>query len=359
VLDAALAQPSANAAAKKQRRWPLLAALIFLTALLLSFLVLNMSSRVKELDQKLAQLKAAEIKQAEAEKNKPVLLKQEEKSRVAESAEVPDKPAEGSAALSGKILVDTQVKIVDGQQTAGEIPDPAATVSEAGPTESAVRQAEPNEGKTQSEQAVVAGNGSTPAAPSAEEQPPVQILPDEEKKTDEKLAVQLKDIPVLKAERKRLVRAKQPALAAANIQEKQAGDGGSRSPLQKEGSTPLSAETFLYEAQDGESLQDIAERFYGDRRYYPVILDQNPYLISNINSGNWMRLFADARSAAALYVRRTVQIDGLLLWKYKVQPGETWRTIYARFFPPRYSGRVFYEKDPMIEPGRTVLIILR
>ncbi len=122
---------------------------------------------------------------------------------------------------------------------------------------------------------------------------------------------------------------------------------------------PPTSSTFSYLVKDGETAYDIAERFYGDRKYYPVLMEQNPHIfLGFIRRNSIVRLFADRRAAAAFYERRIEHQDGLMLWKYTVLPGETWRSIYARFFLPRYSGMVFYG-DQNIAPGKTVRIILR
>ncbi|MCI5224531.1 MAG: hypothetical protein D3924_18155, partial [Candidatus Electrothrix sp. AR4] len=121
-----------------------------------------------------------------------------------------------------------------------------------------------------------------------------------------------------------------------------------------------SGKAYLYQTKKTDTLWGIAERFYGDGKYYPVIMEQNPHLvISNINDEETIRLLVDRSVLKDIYKRRTEWRDGLLLWKHKVLVGETGRSIFARFAPPGYSDRVFYSKKPLIVPGNAVRVILR
>ena len=120
-----------------------------------------------------------------------------------------------------------------------------------------------------------------------------------------------------------------------------------------------SERTFLYLIKETDTLWGLAERFYGDGKYYPVIMEQNPGLvISNIHDEEILRLFNERTVLEDIYKRRIEWRDGLVLWKHKVGPGETRQGIEDRFASPGSSGRVFYEKAPDIQSGATVRIIL-
>jgi hypothetical protein len=120
-----------------------------------------------------------------------------------------------------------------------------------------------------------------------------------------------------------------------------------------------SERTFLYLIKETDTLWDLAERFYGDGKYYPVIMEQNPGLvISNIHDEEILRLFNERTVLEDIYKRRIEWRDGLVLWKHKVGAGETRQSIERRFASPGSSGRVFYEKAPNIHLGATVRIIL-
>lgn len=118
-------------------------------------------------------------------------------------------------------------------------------------------------------------------------------------------------------------------------------------------------ENLLYLIKETDTLWDLAEHFYGDGKYYPVIMEQNPGLvISDIHDEEILRLFNERTVLEDIYKRRIEWRDGLVLWKHKVGTGETRQSIENRFASPGSSGRVFYEKAPDIQPGATVRIIL-
>ncbi|MCI5124833.1 MAG: hypothetical protein D3925_10230 [Candidatus Electrothrix sp. AR5] len=120
-----------------------------------------------------------------------------------------------------------------------------------------------------------------------------------------------------------------------------------------------SERTFLYLVKETDTLWGLAERFYGDGKYYPVIMEQNPGLvISNIDDEESLRFFNERSVLKDIYKRRIEWQDGLVLWKHKVRVGETRKSIEHRFASPGFSGRVFYEETPSIDPGATVRIIL-
>ncbi|MCW5203341.1 hypothetical protein VU12_10425 [Desulfobulbus sp. US4] len=120
-----------------------------------------------------------------------------------------------------------------------------------------------------------------------------------------------------------------------------------------------SERTFLYLIKETDTLWGLAARFYGDGKYYPVIMEQNPGLvISNIHDEEILRLFNERTVLEDIYKRRIEWRDGLVLWKHKVGHGETRQGIEDRFASPGSSGRVFYEKTPDIQSGATVRIIL-
>lgn len=120
-----------------------------------------------------------------------------------------------------------------------------------------------------------------------------------------------------------------------------------------------SERTFLYLIKETDTLWDLAEHFYGNGKYYPVIMEQNPGLvISNIHDEEILRLFNERTVLEDIYTRRIEWRDGLVLWKHKVRSGETRKSIENRFASPGAAGSVFYEKTPNIYPGATIRIIL-
>ncbi|MCI5143374.1 MAG: hypothetical protein D3909_16960 [Candidatus Electrothrix sp. ATG1] len=129
------------------------------------------------------------------------------------------------------------------------------------------------------------------------------------------------------------------------------------SPLMPE--KQWSKNTFLYLVKETDTLWGLAERFYGDGKYYPVIMEQNPRLvISDIHDEEGLRFLNDRTLLKDMYQRRIEWRDGLTLWKHQVRAGETRQAIEERFAAPGASGRVLYEKEPDIRPGAIVRVIL-
>ena len=156
----------------------------------------------------------------------------------------------------------------------------------------------------------------------------------------------------------------EPSLRKKRVEtlvENSAAEGGNVSPV----SSALPPEkqwtekTFLYLVKETDTLWDLAEHFYGDGTYYPVIMEQNPRLvISDIHDEESLRLFNDRAPLKELYTSRIERRDGLTLWKHEVQAGETRQAIEKRFASPGASDRVLYEQEPDIFPGAIVRVIL-
>jgi hypothetical protein len=410
-----LSDPAAaktTAALPPKRRFPWVAIAIIVTAvlLLLAGLSVSMKSRLSELDHQLAELKAAEQRAAMKKKHEESLSSAPENKNVVEPVLPPE----------SKIHIDAQVRILDERETAtvavkqepvGENHEQTSsknTEASAAPvakekSELALVPLDPLVDQKKMVEAVAVENEATKLVKVVREEvlpdtaevellgskmpPPVPVektteqavplAPAEEKsanpaeveaavvvtepqalavaqaipsENNAELAVLPETPPVVLTPKYRKHRVKSIAtetvgtLAAEQVQ--------NSAPIQRGG-------TFSYLVKDGENAWDIAERFYGNRKYYPVVMEQNPHIfLGFIRKGSSVRLFTDRREAAAFYQRKIEQREGLTLWKYEVRPDETWRSIYARFFLPRYSSMIFYGNQEVI-PGKTVKIILR
>lgn len=123
-----------------------------------------------------------------------------------------------------------------------------------------------------------------------------------------------------------------------------------------------SDKTFLYLVKETDTLWEIAERFYGDGKYYPVIMEQNPGLIiSDIQEEESLRLLNDRAVLNDMYKSRIEWRAGVMLWKHTVQAGETRQIIEKRFAPSgssRTSGSVLYQENPFVYPGAVIPVIL-
>jgi hypothetical protein len=277
---------------------------------------------------------------------------------------------ENSRSSDGKIHIDAQIRILDDRQkkqtacqsSQSALPhDEKQQADKPGQDQQEARQAVSPAAVDRSLEnnptAAEAVQQTAPVQPEEnsgpEPQPPVELSDPAAKKAADKSGAEQKaaapalpaQLPVLQGRRKRAVR------TVFGL-----GEAAAKSTKKKNGKS-----TFVYHAQDGETVWELAERFYGEGKYYPLIMELNPHILQGSvrGGGKKVRILADRRQAAALYQRNTEQRDGLLLWRHKVRPGETWQSIYARFFPPKYSGMVFYPGDQNVVPGSTVKIILR
>jgi hypothetical protein len=322
------AAPDAPPAQKKARRFPWLAVLSgTVLVLLLAAFAAGWQSKVPELYHKLT---AAQPVASDA----------------------------GSGPSDGKIHIDAQIRILDDRQKKQSACQSSQNALPAA-TQETDNSAQPEAQRTSASQtespqaAPVAQEAVTEPEQSSKdksgpESQPVELSAPAAKKAaaDQQAAAAAPPagLPVLQGRRKRAVRI----------------FSGLREADAKSAKKKNSKSTFVYHAQNGETVWELAERFYGEGKYYPLIMELNPHVVQGrVRGSGKVRLLADRRQAAALYQRSTEQRDGLLLWKHKVQPGETWQSIYARFFPPRYSGMVFYPGDRKVVPGSTVRIILR
>jgi len=331
---------------RKQTPWAAVALLAVLVVLLLAGLAASMKSRLSELDRELAAMRAKR-EQQQLPKPVPVAEPALPPESTIDNARTAAEQVPAAQTASSQEAVTTESGTVAPQQPAEqaskiEPSNPVASEAEAQQEAAPVAAEQQTEQPAATPQAQAGEGGKKPSsllsgepAPSgitlpsgASAQPPVKIQP----------VLRKRRMPQHEAAASKLAQSSEEA----------------RQP-----STLLAGSIFSYAVKERESVWDIAERFYGDRKYYPVVMELNPHIFLGFtrkNSEVW--LYADRREAASLYQRRIEQKEGLLLWNYEVRPGETWRSIYARFFLSRQSGTVFYG-DQEVAPGRTVKIILR
>ncbi|CAK8720019.1 MAG: hypothetical protein CDV28_12910 [Candidatus Electronema aureum] len=406
--DPAAAKTAAALLPKRRFPWVAIAIIVTAVLLLLAGLSVSMKSRLSELDHQLAELKAAEQRAAMKKKHEESLSSAPENKNVVEPVLPPE----------SKIHIDAQVRILDERETetvaakqelVGENHEQTSsknTEENAVPVvakEKSERALVPDELPVDQKKTVEAENEATKLVKVVREEvlpdtaevellgskmpPPVPVektteqavplAPAEEKsanpaeveaavvvaepqalavaqaipsENNAELAVLPETPPVVLTPKYRKHRVK--SIAMETVGTPAAEQVQNFAPIQRGG-------TFSYLVKDGENAWDIAERFYGNRKYYPVVMEQNPHIfLGFIRKGSSVRLFTDRREAAAFYQRKIEQREGLILWKYQVRSDETWRSIYARFFLPRYSSMIFYGNQEVI-PGKTVKIILR
>ncbi|MBI2567089.1 MAG: hypothetical protein HYV63_08680 [Candidatus Schekmanbacteria bacterium] len=91
--------------------------------------------------------------------------------------------------------------------------------------------------------------------------------------------------------------------------------------------------TLAYDAREDDTLWEIAERFYGHGRYYPVLLALSPEAgIYDIGTGVSLRILTDRRRAAAVYAELCRVTGPRLTCRFALRPDDTPERVAARFF---------------------------
>jgi hypothetical protein len=110
----------------------------------------------------------------------------------------------------------------------------------------------------------------------------------------------------------------------------------------------------------GETLWSIAKRYYGRGQLYPVLIEQNPGLGPYHRGIGILRILADPDEAAELYRRITPPGGEGRLFRYRVEPGDDWRKLAARFLgrPDRAPELIALNPRSDLKPGERVLIAL-
>jgi len=112
----------------------------------------------------------------------------------------------------------------------------------------------------------------------------------------------------------------------------------------------------MYKAKDGDTLWDIARRFYGQGLYYPVLLEHNPDInIYDITHHTTLRYLCDKDQAPKVYKKITGMINDKKYWKYKVRPGDTKSSVVKRYCP---GYKNCFVEDTFPEVGKTIGIFL-
>lgn len=142
-------------------------------------------------------------------------------------------------------------------------------------------------------------------------------------------------------------------VTAATASGTTAADGGG----QDEG------EIFYYhEPQPGESLWDIARQYYGDGRFYPVLLEYNPGLgIYYSRDYGKIKVLRDYQRAKAVLEKWVSVGEKGTLYQYKVREGDSWSRISRRFFGHGDKAAALRALNPhaRLVPGERVSIPLQ
>lgn len=120
-------------------------------------------------------------------------------------------------------------------------------------------------------------------------------------------------------------------------------------------------EFLIYEANEKDSLWGIAEEYYGNGRYYPVLLEHNPHLeIYKIGRGVEVRLLQNVKTARKIYKGIIKREGRRIYWAYKVAQGDTLESIAKKYYRTEDGVKRILDLNPNIafKPGERIKIEL-
>lgn len=118
---------------------------------------------------------------------------------------------------------------------------------------------------------------------------------------------------------------------------------------------------WLYNAADDDTFWDIAEKYYGNGAYYPVLLEHNPHAgIYNIGRGVTLNILENKDNAGKLYKKIIIRKNGNFFWRYSVINGDTPQTIFKKYYKKGRikSGIPTIAKNRKLKTGEKILILL-
>lgn len=90
---------------------------------------------------------------------------------------------------------------------------------------------------------------------------------------------------------------------------------------------------YYHEPRPGERLWDIAKQYYGNGRFYPVLLEYNPGLgIYYGRDYGKIKILRDPQRAKAVLEELVSTGEKGTLFQYKVGEGDSWSRLSRRFF---------------------------
>ena len=119
---------------------------------------------------------------------------------------------------------------------------------------------------------------------------------------------------------------------------------------------------WLYHAEEGDTLWDIAKKYYGKGKYYPVLLEHNPHVgIYDIGRGVTLNILKNRERALEHYKKIILRKDGHIYWRYCVASGDTLQSIVEKYYKKGQAKSDIpnIDKSSELKPGEKIWILIK
>ena len=109
----------------------------------------------------------------------------------------------------------------------------------------------------------------------------------------------------------------------------------------------------------GETLQEVAKRYWGESRYYPVLFEYNPD-VPSFTEGLILKVPLNRRQVGEVYNDIVINMSHGVFLRYLVQDNETWQSIGEKFLS---TAKIDHEElaklnGSRLEVGQRILVPL-
>lgn len=104
---------------------------------------------------------------------------------------------------------------------------------------------------------------------------------------------------------------------------------------------------FICNIRKEQTIKDISRYFYGDEKFFPVILLQNPHIHQfSMKKGLAVKLFEDAQLVRKIYDDNVGENKGHRFWIYTVVKNDTLQGIARRFYDDTKGSDTIVDLNP-------------
>lgn len=118
---------------------------------------------------------------------------------------------------------------------------------------------------------------------------------------------------------------------------------------------------FIYRTRGMDTLWNISERFYGQGRYYAVLIAMNPEVnIFKIKAGEQLKILQRKEDVIQIFNQLVEKTGPVIFFWYQVQKGDIIDSLSRKFYKPA-DYYLIHKLNPNIrfEAGQRIKILLR